>query len=156
MTKSLVIYFSMTNNTKKVAEMIAQELGADTYRIQAKQQYTSEDLNWHNNSSRANREQEDNNSRPEFAGQLPDLTKYDRILIGHPTWWGIPPRIINTVIEKLDLGEKEVATFSTSGGSTYDQAQKVMDELIGSDVKPGRVLSSKKDVENWLRDINFK
>lgn len=80
MTKSLVIYFSMTNNTKKVAEMIAQELGADTYRIQAKQPYTSEDLNWHNNSSRANREQEDNNSRPEFAGQLPDLTKYDRIL----------------------------------------------------------------------------
>ena len=145
MTKSLVIYFSMTNNTKKVAEMIAQELGADTYRIQAKQPYTSEDLNWHNN-----------NSRPEFAGQLPDLTKYDRILIGHPTWWGIPPRIINTVIEKLDLGEKEVATFSTSGGSTYDQAQKVMNELIGSDVKPGRVLSSKKDVENWLRDIDFK
>ena len=44
MTKSLVIYFSMTNNTKKVAEMIAQELGADTYRIQAKQPYTSEDL----------------------------------------------------------------------------------------------------------------
>ena len=64
--------------------------------------------------------------------------------------------IINTVIEKLDLGEKEVATFSTSGGSTYDQAQKVMNELIGSDVKPGRVLSSKKDVENWLRDIDFK
>ena len=60
------------------------------------------------------------------------------------------------IFEKLDLGEKEVATFSTSGGSTYDQAQKVMDELIGSDVKPGRVLSSKKDVENWLRDINFK
>ena len=143
MTKSLVIYFSMTNNTKKVAEMIAQELGADTYRIQAKQPYTSEDLNWHNNNSRANREQEDNNSRPEFAGQLPDLTKYDRILIGHPTWWGIPPRIINTVI-------------STSGGSTYDQAQKVMNELIGSDVKPGCVLSSKKDVENWLRDIDFK
>ncbi|MYY53175.1 flavodoxin [Ligilactobacillus salivarius] len=156
MTKSLVIYFSMTNNTKKVAEMIAQELGADTYRIQAKQPYTSEDLNWHNNNSRANREQEDNNSRPEFAGQLPDLTKYDRILIGHPTWWEIPPRIINTVIEKLDLSGKEIATFSTSGGSTYDQAQKVMNELIGSDVKPGRVLSSKKDVENWLRDINFK
>lgn len=54
------------------------------------------------------------------------------------------------------MGEKEVATFSTSGGSTYDQAQKVMNELIGSDVKPGRVLSSKKDVENWLRDIDFK
>lgn len=69
---------------------------------------------------------------------------------------GNSSRIINTVIEKLDLGEKEVATFSTSGGSTYDQAQKVMNELIGSDVKPGRVLSSKKDVENWLRDIDFK
>ena len=53
------------------------------------------------------------------------------------------------------MSGKEIATFSTSGGSTYDQAQKVMNELIGSDVKPGRVLSSKKDVENWLRDINF-
>lgn len=149
--KTLVMYFSKTGTTQAVAETIAERLGADSYAIKEAVPYTSTDLNWTVPTSRANQEQGDEASRPAYAGQLPDLTAYDQIIIGHPTWWGRPPRIIQTVIEDLDLRDKRVATFATSGGSTYSDAQLVMDKLLDHPIK-GRVLSSPATINRWLSE----
>ena len=146
---TLVIYFSKTGTTRAVADMMAERLGADRYEIKEVVPYTSADLNWNIPTSRANQEQADEGSRPAYAGSLPDLTAYDQVIIGHPTWWGRPPRIIQTVIEDLDLVGKRVATFATSGGSTYSQAQEVMNRILDHPVR-GAVLSSKRDVDKWI------
>lgn len=149
--KTLVMYFSKTGTTKAVADAIVERLGADTYEIKEAVPYTSADLNWNVPTSRANQEQGDEASRPAYAGQLPDLTAYDQIIIGHPTWWGRPPRIIQTVIEDLDVTGKRVATFATSGGSTYSEAQLVMDRMLDHPIK-GRVLSNRASSDRWLSD----
>lgn len=157
MSDTLVIYFSNTNTTKKVAEELAKKLNADTYRIEAAQPYTPADLNWRNDSCRANREQRDDNAHPSYAGQLPDTSEYSRIVIGHPTWWGIPPKIIGTVIKDLNLNGKEVATFSTSGGSGYSQAQEWIDRWLskkGCKVIPGNVLNNEEARKKWLDNLN--
>ena len=57
--KSLVVYFSCTGNTKAVAEKISQLTGADLYEIVPAEPYTAEDLNYNNDSCRANREMDD-------------------------------------------------------------------------------------------------
>ena len=44
--KIAVVYFSGTGNTKAIAEMIADEAGADIYEIVPAQTYTDEDLNY--------------------------------------------------------------------------------------------------------------
>ena len=59
----------------------------------------------------------------------------------YPIWWGRPPRLIQTVMESLDLAGKRVATFVTSGGSTYSEAQIVIDQMMKNSVQ-GRALSS--------------
>ena len=151
MANTLVIYFSMTGTTQKVAEEIAQKLGADIYPIVPKIAYSASDLDWKTPTSRANLEQKDDRSRPEFSGELPDMSTVDTVVIGHPTWWGIPPRIVETVLEKLDLSGKTIATFSTSGGSTYAEAQAFMNQLLGHNIVPERVLSSSQSIDNWLK-----
>ncbi|WP_253665155.1 flavodoxin [Streptococcus constellatus] len=75
-------------------------------------------------------------------------------VIGHPIWWGRPPCLIQTVMESLDLAGKRVATLTTSGGSTYSEAQIVIDQMMKNSTQ-GRVLSSTTDAIKWLTDIDF-
>ena len=114
MSKSLIIYFSITGNTKRVAQHMARKIGADLYQIDVENPYTSKDLDWIIPSCRANVEQKAPASRPAYRGELPDISQYDTVIFGHPIWWGIPPRIIYTVIEALDLTDKKVPSFATS------------------------------------------
>ena len=84
--RSLVIYFSGTGNTRRVAQAGAEALGADIYAITPVQPYTSADLNYYDSSSRVIAEHNDPALRPEIAGALPDLTEYDNIFLGYPLW----------------------------------------------------------------------
>lgn len=151
--KTLVMYFFETGTTKMRAQAIASAIGADLYEIKAKAPYTSQDRNWHDDSSRCNREQYDERSRPEFAGEVPDISGYDCILVGHPTWWGIPPRVVQTVLEQLDLSDKILGSFATSGGSSYTQAQPVFNSYVARKHIKGEVLNSPGAMNQWLKRV---
>lgn len=155
MSKAIIIYFSMTGNTERIARLMAESLGADLYLIQAEHPYTRKDLDWTIPDSRANLEQKNPTSRPLYQGNLPDMAEYDTVILGHPIWWGIPPRILYTVLEDLDLTGKRVASFATSGGSSYGEAQLEMDRLIDSPLK-GRILSNMASIDNWLTNHHLK
>ena len=116
-TSSIVIYFSCTGTTEQAAKKIAELSSSDIYKIEPAKPYTSDDLNYNNSDCRANVEQNDPDARPEIAGDLTDLSEYDRVYLGFPIWWGTNPKIINTFIASCNLAGKEVFPFCTSGGS---------------------------------------
>ena len=155
MAKTLIIYFSMTGHTEQVAHQMAKSLGADLFRIREALPYSKNDLDWTNPDCRANLEQKNSASRPLYQGNLPDIADYDTVIFGHPIWWGIPPRILYTVIEGLDLTGKRVASFATSGGSSYGEAQLEMDWLLDRSLR-GRILSNKASISSWLTDNQLK
>ena len=64
-----VIYFSATGNTKQIADLIKEETNADIFEIIPKEKYTSEDLNYEDDTTRATREQKDKNARPEIENR---------------------------------------------------------------------------------------
>ena len=155
MAKTLIIYFSMTGHTEQVAHQMAESLGADLYHIQAEHPYTRKDLDWTIPDSRANLEQKNSTSRPLYQGNLPYIADYDTVIFCHPIWWGIAPRILYTVIEDLELTGKKVASFATSGGSGYGEAQMEIDKLVDSAIK-GRILSNMASISSWLTDNQLK
>lgn len=114
---TLVVYFSATGNTKTVAGYIADCLGADQYEIVPEEPYTSDDLNWRDESSRVSTEHEDPDFRPAIAGDGTDLSSYDTIFLGYPIWWGEAPNIVRTWMESVDLSGKTVVPFCTSASS---------------------------------------
>ena len=160
MANSLILYYSATGTTKTIAEKIAQQLNTDVAEIHPAQSYTDADLNWHDPQSRTSIEQHQHARRVAIQDDLPDINQYDNILIGHPIWWAIPPRLIATTIDHLDLNCKHFASFATSGGTNYDRSQNNIERTIKENnynviLNQGAVLNNDAQIENWLKTLNL-
>ena len=114
--QTLVAYFSATGSTERLAKTIAGALSADIFEIEPAVPYTSTDLNWRDRSTRATVECNDPASRPAIA-KLPDLSRYDTVVLAFPIWWYDAPKVIYTFVESCDLSGKRIVPVCTSGGS---------------------------------------
>lgn len=117
MSRKLVAYFSASGVTAKLAEKLAEAIGADIYEIQPAVPYTTEDLDWRNEQSRSSIEMKNPASRPEISGKRDNMDEYDTVFVGFPIWWYVAPTIINTFLESYDFTGKKIIPFATSGGS---------------------------------------
>ena len=152
--KSLVLYFSPTWNTKRIATFISEITSGDITEIIPETPYTSEDLNYNDNETRATKEQNDSNARPGIASKI-SLDGYDTIYIGYPIWWWTNPKIILTLIEKYDFSGKEIVLFCTSWSSGIWTSESELKShwlnIIWS--KRFSASSSKEEVQNWLESL---
>lgn len=126
MSKKLVAYFSATGTTAKVAETLADAIGANLFEIEPAVPYTQADLDWMDKNSRSTIEMNDKKFRPAITDADAAIEEYDVIFIGFPVWWYVAPTIINTFLEKYDFSGKEIVLFATSGGSDFG---KTVEEL---------------------------
>lgn len=155
--KVAVVYFSATGTTKKIAEFVKDATKADIFEIIPKQKYTSEDLNYGDNDTRATKEQNDKNSRPEIANNI-DISSYDIIFIGYPIWWGNTPRIIQTFMENHELNGKTMIPFCTSGSSEISSSENTLRTYDGINWISGKRFSSitsQSEVINWVNSLNY-
>jgi len=156
---TLVVYFSRTGNTEKIAEYLIELTNADSYVIEAAVPYTDEDIEYNNASCRANQEQNDKSVRPEIVDPISYIDSYDTIFLGYPIWWGQEPRIIDTFLESYDFSDKTVIPFCTSGSSGISTSEKNISELvtIGTQLEGRRFPAgaSKDEVKEWYDTLNL-
>lgn len=158
MSKRLVAYFSASGVTAKVAEHLADAIGADIFEIQPEVPYTKADLNWMDKKSRSTIEMSDPTSRPAIAAKRDNMDEYDTIFVGFPIWWYIAPTIINTFLESYDFSGKTIILFATSGGSgfgkTVDNLKcSVSDSTV---IKEGKLLNGRPSVselQQWVESL---
>ena len=157
MSKVLVVYFSASGVTKKVAENLAKAAGADLFEIVPEQIYTGADLNWMDKQSRSSVEMNDRNCRPAISSKVEDISQYSHVFIGFPVWWYREPSIIDTFMESYDWKNITVIPFCTSGGSGLGDAGKNMQALgKNANVITGRRLSgsvSESELKSWTDQI---
>lgn len=116
-TSLLVAYFSTDDTIRAAALTLADALGADVFEILPEIPYTARDLNYHDSSTRATREQRDSAARPAIAAMPAALDRYDTVLLGYPIWWGQAPKIVYTFLESGDFAGKTIIPFCTSASS---------------------------------------
>ena len=156
--KIAVVYFSATGTTKKVAELIKDETNADIFEIIPKQKYTSEDLNYGDKNTRATKEQNDENARPEIENSI-DLSNYDVVFLGYPIWWGNAPKIILSFLDNTNLDGKTVIPFCTSGSSGISTSESTL-KTYKNNIKwiEGKRFSSsttRDEASNWVRSLDY-
>lgn len=172
----LVVYFSRTGeqysvgvidkgNTAIVADMIAEQTGADVFEILPQEDYYPYT---YNQLTDVAKKELNENARPAYAGEVPDLSQYSTIFIGAPVWWGDWPMIMYTFFEKNadGLEGKTLIPFSThagSGLSGFDR--KLSDACPDSTVGTGLAIagtdaqndqdSVRNKVNDWLSGLGF-
>lgn len=140
-------------NTEKIAHMIAEETGAELFKIEQKVPYSSS-YKVCIDQAMADKQA---NARPELV-ELPDsLDGYDEIYLGYPNYWGDMPMAVYTLLEAFDWTGKTIHPFCTHEGSGLSGTEqkiartckeaRVADGLAicGSDVD-----SSENLVLRWL------
>lgn len=153
MSRKLVAYFTATGTTAKVAETLADAIGADIYEIEPEIPYTEADLNWRDANSRSSVEMNDPHSRPAIAGKRDNMSDYDTIFVGFPIWWYVAPTIINTFLESYDMAGKTIIPFATSGSSGMGKTnEKLLPSCPDATLLEGKVFkvtASESDLNDW-------
>ena len=172
----LVVYFSRTGeqytvgvidkgNTSIVAEMISEETGADLFEVIPEEDHYP--MTYSELTDVAKQEQNDN-ARPAYAKNVPDLSQYSTIFIGAPVWWGDWPMIMYTFFEDNaeGLSGKTLIPFSTHEGSGLSGFDKklssacpdatVLDGLAirGNDCQNDQD-SVRKKVSEWVTGLGY-
>jgi hypothetical protein len=159
--KTLVVYYSASGNTERVAKDIAEAAGADLFEIVPTEVYTSEDLNWTNSDSRVSREHDDESLRdvPLTTTEVPDWDSYDTVFIGYPIWWGIAAWPVDTFVKNSDFTSKTVIPFATSSSSGMGQSGSLLADMAGTgEWQEGQRFSSGvsgDDVQSWVNGLGL-
>lgn len=159
--KILVVYYSASGTTKRVATAIADATGADLYEITPVEPYTSDDLNWTNSSSRVSREHDDESLRDIALTEITptDWDSYDTVLIGYPIWWGIAAWTVDNFVKGNDFTGKTVIPFCTSSSSGLGDSGNLLEEMAGTgDWQEGHRFSSgasDADAADWVASLNL-
>lgn len=159
MSRKLVAYFSASGITAKVAENLAETIGADIFEIKPATPYTKADLDWRDKQSRSSIEMSDSTSRPKIATWRDNMSEYDTIFIGFPIWWYVAPKIVNTFLESYDFGGKTIIPFATSGGSGMGNTNESLRlSAMGAKLLQGKVFhadSTAEDFETWISELKL-
>ena len=140
--KKLVVYFSASGETRRLAETLAAAVGADLAEIRPEVPYTNADLDWRDEHSRSTLEMKNPASRPAMRPMEKRAADYDAVFVGFPVWWYVAPTIVNTYLESEDLAGKTVIPFATSGGSGMGKTNEhLAPSCPGAKLVEGRVFA---------------
>ena len=156
--KIAIIYFSATGTTKKIATYIKNATGGDLIEIVPKEKYTDNDLNYGNNNSRANKEQNDSKARPEILNNI-NTDSYNVIYLGYPIWWGDVPKIILTFLDNYNLNDKTIIPFCTSGSTGISDSLSTLKNYNKNvnwmDGKRFSASATQDELTNWVNGLNY-
>ncbi len=164
--KSIIIYFSRADenyfggemrfiekgNTEIIAEYIKDYIGADLFKVEPLNPYSTNYMECIEEAKVRTRE----HSAP-IKENIPDLSSYEVIYVGSPIYWGGMPEELFTALKDHDYSGKIIRPFVTHEGSGLSGVPRQLKEICtGGEVLDGlaivgsQVKSAKEVVENWI------
>ena len=153
--KVLVLYYSLTSNTKTLAQEIAMGLNADIEEITLVEPY---DTAFQATIDRCKADRE-KGILPEIKPLKSNVADYETIFIGYPIWFGTYAPPIASLLEKVDLSDKWVVPFCTFGSGGLESSLKDLAEkqpnakiMTSYGVRAARMNAMPKEVETFLKE----
>lgn len=159
--KVLVVYYSASGNTERVAGVIADTVSADIFKVEAAEPYSDADLDWTDKDSRVSVEHENENEREVelVSATVDNWDSYDTVFVGYPIWWGIAAWPLDGFVKANDFTGKTVIPFCTSSSSDLGDSGKLLADMAGTgEWQTGqRFRSSAPDneIQKWVQELGY-
>lgn len=157
-SKTLIVYFSESGNTRNMAGIISEMTGADLVEIEMRNPYSD-------NYSRLLDEAERDliaNARPALLTRIENMDEYDTVLVGYPNWYAILPMPVYTFLESYDFSGKRIIPFCSHGnGMLGETVANICKSCPGADVREalsvtyGGGASLRDEIRAWLAKHNL-
>lgn len=124
--KRLVVYYSLSGNTKEAAEKIAGALSADLMELQ-----TEKDMpKFFPAQIIVGGGQVAFNHIPKLKPLTKDVSSYDEIILGSPIWnsKGVPA--VNAFLQVENYAQKVTSLFFLSGGGEVNKGLEAITKLL--------------------------
>ncbi len=153
----LIVYFSLTNNTRKTANIIKDMTGADIFEIQPDFDYSA--VGSREEMEELGKKQVEEGFLPELKNSVDNIDSYDTIIIGTPIWWASAAPPVMSFLSKYDLKDKKVIPFCTCGSSGGDYFTQIENAVSDSELLTGLEITDaelsdnekvKEKIKNWL------
>ncbi len=161
--RTLVVYYSMGGNTKKIAEEIGKRKGYDVVRLNPVTKYPS--IFSVSLVQRVKMEVTDG-YKPELEDLGVNLDDYQRVIVGTPTWWYTMTSPVLSFFSNPKLKDKTIIPFQTHGGwpgHTLDDINRVLRnsgcsvenffqiEYDGED--PTKQITLPSEIDKWIDSL---
>lgn len=166
----LIVYLSRTNNTKALAEIIHNEVGGDLIPLELVNPYPED----YDAIVKQVAQENETGFLPRLKTKV-DISKYDTIFLGFPTWGMQLPPPMKSFLSAYDLSGKIVIPFNTNGGYGIGSSFRTVKELCpdseildgfsikGGSERDGILLAIKgkrhheaqEEVRSWLEKLNI-
>ncbi len=155
--KAVIIYYSLSGNTKKIAEKIRESIGADIAEIKTVLPYEGS----YNEIVEKGHKEVNSGFSPAIRPLDAELEKYDTVILGTPVWWYTFAPAVKTFFEKNNLSGKTIYPFATNGGwigHTFEDIKKI---CPASNVKSGldvyfsssNLKTKESQIKSWISNI---
>lgn len=161
MNRVLTVYYSWSNgNTERIAKLLQKEIGGDIIRIDTITPYEGsyEDV--------VNQGQEEVNRgyEPEIKPLGVNISDYDVIAVGTPTWWYTMAPAVRTFLHTESFADKTVIPFMTNGGWPGNVIKDMKTACKGADIKcemqiqfdstgGSKLETPMVDITNWIQNV---
>lgn len=160
-SKKLIVYFSYTEHTKRIAEKIRQRLNCDIVELNPVIPYSTDYQEVVDDEQNS----EASEIIPEIQDINVDLTKYDEIILGTPTWWYRPAPVVRSFLINNDLTGKVIKPFATNAGwlgRTFKELNKLcpnsklekgMNIVFTTNYYENQLVTSQAEIDKWIDNL---
>ncbi len=148
------VYFSKTGHTESVALAAQAMTGCDIFAVRTVEPYPEQ---YRPTTEVVKRELEEGIVRPIVPPEI-DLSKYDIVCLGTPTWWHHVAMPLQSWIKTQNFAGKRVLTCNTHGGGGIMHTREDFEALLANSKARlgthltvyGGVSKDDADVRKWL------
>lgn len=166
--KTLIVYYSYTNNVHSIINDLQTQIEADVVRVEPTEKGIDYAANNYAIGSALIQAIRDNpndaNSYPSIKTTIDNLSDYDRIIIGAPLWWSNMAAPLQTFLFQYgsQMEGKNIGLIVSSASSGINGVESDAKRLIpgGNFLTPSLWIRSSQTsnchsmIADWLNEIN--